>query len=267
VSHAEPATSPSAETTMAPADRPAPAPSPWLWMVIGCLIVAASGAIRVYQERQFDQAAQQVQAPPFPLEELPKKLVPPESFSEQVGTWQMTAQQELDAKTLEVAGSTGYIARTYSNDDTGVELSALVVFGPAFEIYGHAPPVCFPAFGYNLSRAGRTVNVETSNGPVSFQSMGYAKPAGGSTEYVEVFYTFWHAGRWAPDASTTRKQFRHQPAMFKIQVQRPISKTEQNAEQSPAESFLAALVPAIEARMAEAWSETETEPSIRSATD
>lgn len=230
---------PSKPSLSPPKPRPALARRPLLWMVPACLAMATSGAVRSYQERQFDQAARSVERPPFEIDGLPERF----------GPWQMEAEQELGEETLQVAGSTGHMARTYIDERTGVLLSALVVFGPAEQVFGHSPLICFPAFGYDLARAPRLSTIETAVGPVPVRHAIYSKPAGGTTEYQEVFYTFRHAGRWSPDAEATRKQFRHRPAMFKVQVQRPVAPTE--GSDSPSEEFLAELIVAIERRLAE----------------
>jgi len=249
---------PAPESAAAPDSKASPkailGPSPWLWMVLACVFLATSGAIRVYQERQFDAAAREVKVAPFPLKNLPQSL----------GRWRMSGEeQELDPDTLEIAGSSDYMARTYVDDQTGVPLSALVVFGPAEQVFPHDPTVCFPAFGYQTARGVRNHTISTPDGPVTFASAIYTKQGGGVPEYVEVYFSFRHDGQWSPAASETRKQFRHKPAMFKIQVQRPIGPQEIESGSdvpSPIEEFLEQLVPVLEEYIAAA--EDPATPSI-----
>ena len=224
-------------------------PSPWPWMALACLALGASGALRVSQEQRFADAARSVEVPPFAMRALP----------ERIGPWQMLEEQVLSEDTLQVAGCSDYMARTYVDDRTGVALSVLVAFGPAERVFGHAPTVCFPAFGY-AKAAGPRRQVVRCSAPeggdrareVPFDALVYTKPDGGTDALIEVYYSFRHADRWAPDAAATRKQFRHRPAMFKVQAERPVNPGEAEAGDGPIEEFLADLVPAIERRLAEA---------------
>jgi len=221
-------------------------PSPWLWMVLACLGLLASGAIRISQERRFENAARSVETPPFPMRDLPTEL----------GPWRMLGEEEyLGEETLQVAGCSDYMMRTYIDDRTGVALKVLVAFGPAELVFGHSPTVCFPAFGFEKAAGPKrrlihrgTTGDEARDVPVD--ALVYSKADGGADALVEVLYTFRHADQWAPDAAETRKQFKHRPAMFKVQVERPISPAETGADHSPSEDFLAELIPMIESRLA-----------------
>ena len=225
------------------------APSVGVWMVVACALLAGSGFIRVAQERRFDAAIEDAGTPPFPLKDLPRVL----GVKDQ---WRMKGEEQvLPEETLQIAGCSDYVARTYINKQTGVTLSVLVAFGAAERVFGHSPVVCFPAFGYHLeaSPERRNLKIDAPGGDrnVPTDALIYSKPNGGSDELVEVYYSFRHDGRWSPDASTTRKQFRHRPAMFKVQVERPIFPNEAGSVGGPIEEFLAAMVGEIERRLDE----------------
>ena len=234
---------------------------------MACLMLAASGAIRVDQERRFATAADDASTPPFSMRSLPEKL----------GNWRMQGKEgRLPKETIQIAGCSDYMTRVYVDDTTGVALTVLVAFGPAERVFGHAPTICFPAFGYNLVGGPwrRQVAVETSgDGPssVGFDALAYSKAAGGVNEMKEVYYSFRHDGRWSPGAEQTRQYFRHRPAMFKVQVERPIVPGEVGAEGSPSESFLKQLIPEIERRLAspsaEARTVAEGEPEAKAAAE
>ena len=64
-----------------------------------------------------------------------------------------------------------------------------------------------------------------------------------------VCYSFHHAGRWHPDAVETRGRFRHDPAMFKVQVQRALAPGESPGDDDPMLDFLEELIPEIERRL------------------
>lgn len=222
-------------------------PSPWTWMILACVVIAGSGLIRVNQERAFADAARSAEQSPFPIRDLPRELG---------SHWKMVGdERNLDAETLQIAGCSDYLYRQYVDSRTGVTLTVLVSFGPAMQVFPHSPIVCYPANGYS-KRAGpvqRSVKVG-DDGPgdrAVFSVLAYDRPGGGLEDLKEVYYTYWHDGQWDPDASETKRRFYHRPAMFKIQVERPITSDEINAG-SPIEEFVAALVPEINRRI-EQW--------------
>lgn len=216
-------------------------------MVIACILLAGSGGVRVLAERQLDIAAENARVPLFPLRDLPRTLGPRGEYVNLQG------EQELDDKTLQVAGATDYMVREYVDERTGVSITVLVVFGPAELVFPHAPTVCFPAFGYSPDGPARQHLIPAADGGAPFESLTYAKRvAGATTDRVEVFYSYWHNGRWSPTAAETRKQFRHHPEIFKIQVQRRIGPMEGRGDDGPIEDLLGHLVPELERRIVEA---------------
>ncbi|QDV39617.1 exosortase-associated EpsI family protein [Tautonia plasticadhaerens] len=227
-------------------------PSPWPWMILACAIVAASGAIRVNQESAFADAARSAEVAPFRMADLPPRLG---EHWEQIGE-----DQILEEETLQIAGCADYVLRNYIDNRTGVALTVLVAFGPADRVFPHSPIVCFPANGFQ-SRGGpwrRQVDVGGSSPDgdrkVGFSALVYGKPGGGVEELREVYYSYWHDGTWSPDQS--QNLFRHRPAMFKIQVERPVVPGEARGDGSPIEGFLQDLVPEVERRYAASQVET-----------
>jgi len=212
-------------------------------MAAACLVLAASGAVRVTQEHRFGIAIQNASESPFLLRDLPKNLGE--------GEWVVRGDdQVLDKEIRQIAGAVDYVARTYINEKTGVLLEALVVFGSAENVFPHAPTVCFPSFGYSMAAGSRQYLMPTPGGTAVFDSLIYFKPAVEASR-TEVFYSYWHDGRWSPFAAQTSKRFRHHPEMFKIQVQRLVGPIERR-DQSPIEDFLGKFVPEIDRRIAAA---------------
>ncbi|RUL84916.1 exosortase-associated EpsI family protein [Tautonia sociabilis] len=245
--------SPSPASTSAPGRRLGP--SPWLWMILGCALVAASGAVRVNQELQFADASRAAETPPFPMRDLPRTVG---------GHWEMVGEElELPPETQQIAGCSDYMYRAYEDDRTGVAVRVLVAFGPASLVYPHTPQVCFPANGYQ-HRGGpwRRVIISddasaadpgsSSADPLRFpfHVLTFGKATGGLENLQEVYYSFWHDGTWSPTAEATERLFRHRPAMIKIQVERPIIPGEKAGDaDGPIEDFLRGLVPEIQRRL------------------
>jgi hypothetical protein len=224
-------------------------PPPWAWMVLACVIIAASGLLRINQERAFADAARSAQTPPFPMRELPRELGE---------HWKMQGEeQELDPDTLTIAGCSDYMLRRYVDDRTGVALTVLVSFGPAAKVFPHSPIVCYPSTGFK-KRAGPSIRSIDAGDDESarFSVLAFARPDGGIDDLRQVYYSYWHDGRWDPESSQTKNRFFHRPAMFKIQVERPITFDEIEARSSPIDEFLEALVPEIDRRIDE-WERAE----------
>jgi len=209
-------------------------------MTLACVLLAASGGVRIWQGRRLEAASQGARVTPFALKDLPSTL----------GRWHLREHLHIEPDQLQIAGSTDYVARTYVDELTGVTLTVLVAFGPAERVFAHTAEVCFPAIGYALAEGAEGHEVANDPGPARFRSLVYAKNQGGTIDRQEVYYSFRHADRWAPDEAGRRKLFRRSPAMFKVQVQRQVAPGERRGSDSPCEQFLGVLLPEIERLLA-----------------
>jgi hypothetical protein len=216
-------------------------------MTLASVMLGASGGVRAWQDARFATKLSRVEAPPFPLRELPKTL----------GDWRVRAGGEtsLDPEVARIAGSTDHVIRTYVNARTGVSLNVLVLFGPAQFVFGHLPEVCYPAVGY--ARVGEPLlrTIASGSGPAAeFRSEVYIKKRDARSRREEVYSGFHQGGRWSPDPLRFWKNFRHNPSMFKVQIQRSVTEAEHRELNNPTEQFLALLLPELERRIAAAAS-------------
>ena len=227
--------------TVAPAEPGRGRRRGWLWLTLAGVLLGASGLVRAWQDDRLEAAARAAETAPFPMSELPRDL----------GRWKAQGpDQQLDPETLEIAGASSYVARTYTDEHTGVVLSLIVVFGPAERVIGHVPEICFPAVGYSQATLPAEITITPESGPARFRSLVFTKGRGATAEWQEVYYSFRHAGQWSPTAAATRKRLRIEPATYKIQVQRHISEDEGRGLNNPIESLLEELVPELERRIA-----------------
>jgi hypothetical protein len=237
----------------------ASAPPSWRWIWGVCLLLAASGGVRLWQDSRLAAAASDSAVCPIRLASLPDRL----------GPWETQGEEgKLDPQTQQIAGCTDYLIRTYADRRTGVALSVLISYGPAERVFPHSPLVCFPAVGFAQEGDAATHPIETGSeagGPAVFRSLVYTRGGVGTFEREEVFYSYRHQGRWSPDAAATRKQFRNNPGMFKVQVQRVVTQGERRDQGSPTAEFLALLVPEIERSLAARADRPEVETSPASA--
>jgi len=210
------------------------------WMVMVCVLLGLSGAVRYWRDLQFLSIQSQGKDSPFPLKDIPNVL----------GSWRMLEGTEtvLDPEIARVAGSTDHVMRTYVDEKSGERITVLVLYGPADAVWGHTPDVCYPASGYKTMVPSHDVQVplQDSSRSATFREGLYGSSGVEGNAMHEVYYSFLNAGEWRPDMADRWKRFRYFPGMFKIQIERRVKST--GFEDSPASSLLASLVKEIETR-------------------
>jgi hypothetical protein len=240
------------DPTSIAADRPAHRPreraawSPWPWMALTCVLLGASGGVRIWQDHRFATAQNRVEASPFPLKDLPRTF----------GDWHVQdgSEKDLDPEVAQIAGCSDSVIRTYINTITGVSVNVFVLFGPAQIVFGHRPEICYPSAGYRMvsDPALREIPIRSGSAAL-FRNEIFAREGEKRLRREEVLYSFRHGEQWSPDVERFWKDFRHHPSMFKIQMQRSVSEAEQHHElNNPSEQLLALLLPEIERRVAKA---------------
>jgi hypothetical protein len=208
-----------------------------------CLLLAISGGIRYWRDRQFQFMARESEVSPFPLNDLPKVL----------GTWHEVegSDAHLDPETARVSGSSDHIIRVYMDEKSGEQVSVLALYGLARIVFAHTPEVCYPAGGYKAvdqpKPSEQQLSIPDSTFPARYKTGFYSKTVGGLTQYEEVYYTFRYNGEWVPEVASKWKMFRYRPSMFKIQTQRHTSTL--STEGSPTESLLKELIQEIDKRV------------------
>lgn len=226
----------------APAEGAGTLRSPWLWMTLAVMMLAASGAVRRWQDHRFGTVSQAATTPPFPLKTLPTEL----------GPWHLVegSEHSLDPRIARIAGSTDHVVRTYVNELTGVHVSALILYGNGEAVAGHSPEVCYPSAGFKRVDGPTQHEVATAQGKALFRSLLFVKEGAESGPREEVFYSFRHEGSWFVDPEKYWKVFRHRPSLYKVQTQRRVVAGEHLEKDNPSEDFLALLVDALERQLA-----------------
>jgi hypothetical protein len=209
----------------------------WVRVALAVMVLGASGGVRYWQGRRFDAAMIAGRTPPFPLKQIPMTL----------GPWQGTGEN-LDPEIARATGCTDYAFRTYTDDRTGTKLGVIVLYGPAAEVFIHAPDNCYPAQGYSVAEAPVLRQVTVADKAVPFHSAVYVKGEGGRAEYQEVYHSWHYGGLWTPSLPIL-KQAERIPGMLKVHVTRRVGPREYRAEANPCEEFLRRLVAEIQHRI------------------
>ena len=221
--------------------------STMVWMSVGCVLLLVSGLARAYQDQKHEIESSITETCPFPLKDLPTTL----------GGWKVVegGERTLDPLTMRITGASEYIMRTYVDELTGVSLVVLVLFGPAVPVIPHTPEICYPSSGYARSGDSADREIELADSELDkrlkcqFRSAIYSKDSGLSRLREGVYYSFRLGGIWSPNVGAGRKFPRHNPGIFKIQVQRRVADQEKLTRNDPIEQFLSHLIPAIEHRI------------------
>jgi hypothetical protein len=212
-----------------------------MWAVVACLLLGISGGFRFWREQQFASLVAKIDSPRFSLNELPRAM----------GDWRSeeSLDDRLDPKVALTAGSRDHIVRTYLNEKSGDQISALVIYGLADKVAGHWPDLCYPAAGYQVVQGpvDREIKVPGLKAPVRYRWAIYVKRMAGIGSYQEVYYTFRCNEDWIPNPLDRWKVFRYHPAMFKVQLARPISGLSDEVH-APSEAMLSALIQEISGR-------------------
>ena len=247
-----------AADTPRPQSRPAPRrrPGRWwplAWMTIASCLLAASGMVHAWQARQIESARSRVITPLFPLKELPTI----------VGKWKAVEGREvpLDPQIARLAGSVDSLIRSYCDENTGVVVTVLVLFGRTEGISHHTPEVCYPAVGYVADDDALDVAINAGSKPARFRSLVYKKAGGTETDRQEVFYAYRQDGNWSPAVSGNLRDHLQSEGIYKIQIQRGVTSKERRSSNNPTEQFLAAFLPELEKRIADAHDRAKPGPS------
>lgn len=241
-----------ADLTIAPSPLERPVASaqetrrafPWGRVFLACAILTAAAGARWLQARQVQAVLDQGRVSPFPLQTLPKQL----------GNWTAPADQEgtLDPGVVEMTRCVDYLKRHYVNDQTGVGVDVLILYGPA--TVAHRPEICYPGAGYNLVDGGRVHRFSVSGGQAVFLSLIFAKGEGAPADRQQVFYALRYPGHYPGLSNQWTYEFDYKriarlPGLYKIQLTRRVGDQERFDINSPCEAFLEAMLPEMERRI------------------
>jgi hypothetical protein len=110
------------------------------WTALACVLLVASGFLRIWQARRLEIPSSKVGRPPFSLK----------SLSPVLGNWRVLpgTDRKLTNEVEQVSGCTEHLIRDYVDTDTGVVVTLLIGYGPAELVHCHSPDICFPAAGF-----------------------------------------------------------------------------------------------------------------------
>jgi hypothetical protein len=226
-----------------------------VWALMGCVILSASAAIRMEQDRRHQSEKSYREVCPIDLAKLPDRFG--DDWKQIQG-----GDHKLDEMTMRITGGTDHIIRTYANELTGVYVTILVLFGPAEPVVPHTPQVCYPSSGFSPADPptlrtiefpiGKPGQGEVTQGRADFLSATFAKPNGRQVLREAVYHSFRLDGLWSPSIGEGRKFPRRNPSVFKVQIHRLIAERETVGPGDPLEQFLQKFLGDLETRIRDA---------------
>jgi EpsI family protein len=244
---------PTATAVSAEPQRPARAPTrgfPWGRVVIVCAALVASGALRAWQADRIDRDIARGLDYSIDLKAFPRSF----------GAWK-GEDTPLDPNIARGTGAKQVVTRRYVNQNTGVAVEVIMLFGQAVDMYIHMPELCYPKAGYTQIAGPEMVQIKAgpnvSGGEAPFRELVYTKGEGGLTDLQEVIYSWRYNGHWTPNVGV-QKHFQRISGMYKIHVARRLSESELKARpkrgnaveaDNPCRVFLDQVLPEIETRI------------------
>src|SRR4051812_2296714 len=162
------------------------------WLVLAGVFLGVSGGHRYWRDWQFRSLSKENEKPRFPLNEFPKTL----------GDWEVTGfETTLDPRIARIAGSSGHVIRTYTNQKSGESVVVMILYGLAQLISTHTPTVCYPAAGFKGVPPSRdlVIPIPESTAKAVFRDEHFVRYAAGAKIYQQVYHSFRNAGEWRSD--------------------------------------------------------------------
>jgi hypothetical protein len=162
------------------------------------------------------------------------------------GDWEGT-DAEVNRRVVEIAELAGYVNRQYINRRTGVSVSVLLVCGPAGPISVHPPEVCFAGAGLQFvtDRGQCTIAAPDLPAPAEFFHTRVAKPTSPGSPQQRLLWSWTADGTWVA-ANHPRLAFARSPVLYKLYVQRVLTRTDEPLEEDPIQSFLQVFLPELQ---------------------
>jgi hypothetical protein len=210
----------------------------WTRVAVACAILLASAGVRWWQVRRIERELTEGRVRPrIDLARLPMLM----------GPWKGESTA-LDPLIARATGADQIVTRRYVNQDTGVALDVILLYGPAVEMFIHSPEVCYPTAGFTLAAGPDARQVPAGPAKMTFRSLVYTKGEGAATDLQEVYFSWRYNNKWSPDVGK-QKHFERIPSMYKVQVARRVSDHERRDVGNPCEAFLQELLPDLEQRI------------------
>jgi hypothetical protein len=183
-----------------------------------------------------------------------------ERFPKSFGGWELERELEADSKELERAGAVGHISRLYRNSRSKARVSAFVVCARPHDASGHTPDRCYPGAGVEIGEAEHRQKMQLADGREAETFTGTFRKTGTT---LRIFWTYGIRAQdrvEEEDVAAPRTWIAPQiarialvgePAVYKLYAILDETRLSGTQAMVEAEDFIASLLPALDAAMAE----------------
>jgi len=165
-----------------------------------------------------------------------------------IGDWVGKPLQEMDKKTMEMAGAVAALSREYSHRITGQTINMHIVCGRMQDVFYHTPDRCYPAAGFSQDGAltKDTIYIGPNKTPAEFKTTKYIKSSHGSktSTALQIMWSWSADGPWQTPESP-KLAYAGRRALFKIYIEHPVVPGELASQTPPGAQFAEAAMAEI----------------------
>jgi Protein of unknown function (DUF3485) len=156
-----------------------------------------------------------------------------------LGDWE-SRPQELDARKVEAAQVSGYLARQYVHRRDRGEVTLLILAGRPGPVAVHPPDICYAGTGFEVAAPSRC-RVEGAE----FWTARFRKGDPAAPVNLRIFWAWSAGGDWqAPD--NPRLAFARYRALYKLYLIEQAPADDELPEKGPCLPFLRLLLPELQ---------------------
>jgi hypothetical protein len=187
--------------------------------------------------------------PPADLEAAAVQI---KTLPSEIGPWRLSDESEVGKNVIEILQCSGYVNRSYVNQETGRAISLALIVGPPGPTSVHTPEICYSSRAYVPAEDREKVSLTQKGAPPnSFWGLTLEPRAAGAAP-LRVYYA-WSTGDAWTASSSPRFEFGGSRKLYKIQLAGLMDETSEEAA-DPCRDFLDSLVRC-------GWSLTQTQQS------
>jgi len=165
-----------------------------------------------------------------------------------IGRWRMVNAEPLDEAARNILKCRAHESRNYVDEQTGDNISLVLLAGVAGPIVAHTPEACYSSTEYEIDEAAKTEVVRNAAGRLDNFGRVVFRSNALAGRRMEVFYAWRkHDGPWEAPQSP-RLALGGQPMLFKLQL--AIASSEDSRDRSYASDaihrFLTELLPVLD---------------------
>ncbi len=167
----------------------------------------------------------------------------------EIGDWRGEVTEQLDARTMNIAGAVESLNLSYKNHLTREVVTVNIVCGRMVDVFSHTPDKCYPSHGFSTMEAPSPVTVtygpnNTNSIESKFMSAKFLKSDRRAATPVRILWNFSSDGNWdAPD--NPKMKFAGQHALYKLYIQHDVREGKGNNGDSMGSDFARVLLPEL----------------------